>query len=80
MELKKYTDESVKSMTLDIAKVIAEHSGLTVDQVGTYFVRCAGRWDTVISVIYIMRKQNVNFERAVYLYKEYIKQTQKKMV
>lgn len=79
MELKKYTEESVKNMTLDIAKVIAEYSGLTVDQVGTYFVRCAGRWDTVISIIYIMRKERIEFNQAVHLFKKYVKQSQEKV-
>ena len=70
--MKDLTDGTVKNMHLDIAKVIAEYSGLNTDEVGVLFVRCGGKWDFTINVIYIMMKRKVGFKQAVSLYKQYL--------
>lgn len=71
--MKDYTEDTVKNMHLDLAKVISGYSGLTVDQVGTFYVALNGSWDSTINVLYIMMEKKMEFKEAVYLYKEHIK-------
>lgn len=72
MGLKIYSDDIVTNVHLDIAKAIARHTGLDPDDVGVMYVRCKGKWDLTINILYIMMKERCSFERAVHVYKMFL--------